>query len=46
MKNLAMMDSFEFKDMDRKSMRYFALVMFADLKSYIFKSKFLMITPE
>lgn len=33
-------------DLDHSSLDHFALIMFADLKNYIFRSKFVVIRPE
>ena len=44
--NLKFLNTFEYKDMERRTIRFFALIMFADLKSYVFKSKFFLLSAE
>jgi hypothetical protein len=45
-KSLAELDSFEFSHLERSALSYFALIMFADLKTYHFYSKFILLNPE
>jgi hypothetical protein len=45
-KGLAELDSFEFSHLERSALSSFALIMFADLKTYHFYSKFILLNPE
>lgn len=44
--NLKMLGEVEFKDVDRYGLNFFAIIMFADLKGYIFRSKFLNLSAD
>lgn len=39
-------EKFDFREYEREGPDHFVLFMFADLKGYIFKTKFVMLTAE
>ena len=44
--NMRMFVSLKFKDVERFGFTYFVLVMFADLKTYVFSHRFILTLPE